>query len=104
MIEHIDSFPFYFHFVATHSIKSFIQPQYLQKLGTIKLVVTRIYGKSSRSFILIFAYGLGPNDTHALSVFTKFYPQYVQLVETYNIAKPTTFLAKNVSNFMFGEQ
>jgi len=42
--------------------------------------------------------------TQALSCLPKFYPQYVHLVETYNIGKPTTFLAKNVCTFMFGEK
>ncbi len=59
MIEHIDPFPFYLHFVVIHSIHSFIQQQSLQELGTIELVVTRIYGKSSKIFILSIAYGLG---------------------------------------------
>jgi len=34
----------------------------------------------------------------------EFYPQYVQLVEIYNIGRLVTFLAKNVWNSMFGEQ
>jgi hypothetical protein len=76
----------------------------LQELGTIELMVIGIYGRSSKSFILIVTNGLGPNDTQALSFFLEFYPQYVELVETYNIGRLATFLAKNVSNFMFGEQ
>jgi hypothetical protein len=67
-------------------------------------VVTKIYGRSSNNFILIVVYGLGPNDMHALFIFTKFYPYYVQLVETYSTGRPATFLAKNVNNFMFGQQ
>jgi hypothetical protein len=63
IIEQIDPFPLYLHFVVTHSIHSFIQRENLQELGTIEHVVTGIYGKSSKSFILIVVDGLGPNDT-----------------------------------------
>jgi hypothetical protein len=35
----------------------------LQKLGTIELVITGIYGMFSKNFILIVVDGLGPNDT-----------------------------------------
>jgi glycosylphosphatidylinositol transamidase (GPIT) subunit GPI8 len=63
MIEQIDPFSLIFHFVATHSIQSFIQWQDLQELGTIELMVTEIYGRSSKNFILIVVDGLGPNDT-----------------------------------------
>jgi hypothetical protein len=63
-------------FVVIHSM-SFIQRQDLQELGTIELVVIGIYGKFSKSFILIIVDGLGPNDTQALSFFLKVYPQYV---------------------------
>ncbi len=52
---------------------------------------------------MIVFYGLGSNDTKALYIFPKFYPQYMHLVETYNIGRPTTFFAKNVGSFMFGE-
>ncbi len=66
-------------------------------------MVIRTYDRSSKRFILIVD-GLGPNDTQMLSFIPKFYPQYVQMVEAYNIGRPTTFLAKNVGSFMFGEQ
>jgi hypothetical protein len=63
MIQQIDPFPLDIHFVIIHSIHSFIQQENLQELGTIEHVVTGIYGKSSKCFILIVADGLGPNDT-----------------------------------------
>jgi hypothetical protein len=74
------------------------------ELRTIELVVTRIHGRSSKSFILIITNGLGPNDTQALYFFPEFYPQYLLLVETYNTRRLANFLAKNVGSFMFGEQ
>jgi hypothetical protein len=77
MIEYIDMFLFDLHFVTIHSIHNFIQQQDVQKLGTIKLVVIRIYGKSSKSFILIVVNDLRLNDTQVPSFFLEFYPQYV---------------------------
>jgi hypothetical protein len=44
-----------------------------EELGTLEVVVTNIYGRFSKSFILMVANDLGPNDMQALSFFLKFY-------------------------------
>jgi hypothetical protein len=44
----------------------------LEKLGTMKLVVTRIYGQFAKAFILVIVDGLSNNGTHALSFYQVF--------------------------------
>jgi hypothetical protein len=66
-------------------------------------VVIRIYGKFSlKSFILIIVDDIEPNDTQAL--FFSHNSIHDMCIETYSIKGPTTFLAKNVGNFMSSEQ
>jgi hypothetical protein len=45
VIEPIDPFPISLHFVATHSIQTFMQGSDLEELETLEMVVTGIYGK-----------------------------------------------------------
>ncbi len=47
-IKHIDSFPRLLHFVLTHTIQKFIERENLEDLGTLKVVVISIYGRSSK--------------------------------------------------------
>ncbi len=83
LIKHINPFLLDVCFVVTHSIQSFIQQQDLQKLGTIELVVIGIYGKSLKSFILIVANGLGPNNTQVFFFFqSSTHNMYVWLKHT----------------------
>jgi hypothetical protein len=44
--------------------------------------------------------GLGNIDARALSLYPKFYAQYMQMVKLYNIA---TMLVKNIGSSWFGE-
>jgi hypothetical protein len=39
-----------------------MQRENLEELETMELMVTRIYGRSAKAFILVFANGLGSND------------------------------------------
>lgn len=43
VIEPIDPFPISLHFVATHSIQTFMQGSDLEELETLEMVVTGIY-------------------------------------------------------------
>jgi hypothetical protein len=54
-------------------------------------------------FIFVPANGLKTSDTQALYFYLEFYPQYVQLVNLYNVNKPTTLLVKNIKSAIFGE-
>ncbi len=103
LIKPIDPFPISFHFVAIHTIHSFIQRSNLEQLGTLKMVFTRIYGRFAKMFIFVPANGLKTSDTQALYFYLEFYPQYVQLVNLYNVNKPTTLLVKNIKSAIFGE-
>jgi hypothetical protein len=49
----------------------------LEKLGTMKLVVTRIYGQFAKAFIIVIVDGLGNSGTHALSFYQVFYTIHV---------------------------
>lgn len=66
IIKPIDPFPISFHFIAIHTIHSFIQRLDLEQLGTLKMVVTGIYGRFAKTFIFVIANGLKVGDTQAL--------------------------------------
>jgi len=72
VIEKINLFLVYLHFVPTHSIHDFMQKANLE-LSTMQLVVTRIYGWSPKAFILVVTDKLVYNDAHALSFDLEFY-------------------------------
>jgi hypothetical protein len=72
-----------------------------EELGTLEVMVTNIYGRFSKSFILMVANDLGSNYMQALSFFLKFYAQYNHLVELYNTNKPATTLVKNVASVVY---
>jgi hypothetical protein len=59
------------------SIKSFLQKEDLEELGTIEMVVIGIYGKFAKTFILVVADALEATNTQALALFLEFYAQYV---------------------------
>jgi hypothetical protein len=59
------------------SIKSFLQREDLEELGTIEMVVIGIYGKFAKTFILVLASGLEATNTQALVLFLEFYVQHV---------------------------
>jgi hypothetical protein len=98
VIEQIDPFHVYMHFVFTHSILDFMQKVSLEELRTMELVVTWIYGRFAKAFILVVVDGLGNNDAHALSFYPKFLAQYIQLVKMYSIGNLVTMLVKNIGN------
>jgi hypothetical protein len=91
-------------FVPTHSILEFIQKENLEELGTMELMVIRIYGQMPRAFILVVINGLGNIDAHALSFYLEFFAQYMQLVKMYSIGNLATLLVKSIGSFWFGEQ
>ncbi len=55
-----------------------------------------IYGRFAKTFTFVVANGLKASDTQALYFYLEFYPQYVQLVNLYNVNKPTTLLVNNI--------
>jgi hypothetical protein len=63
------------------------------------MVVTRIYGKFAKTFILVVADGLETSFFFCL----EFYPQYVQLMNMYSTGIPTTLLIKNIRSVVFGK-
>jgi hypothetical protein len=77
-------------------------PWFMQKanleLSTMELVVTRIYGWSSKAFILVVADKLVYNDAHALSFDLELYAQYMYLVKLYNNGSLATMLVKNIGS------
>ncbi len=85
-------------FVPTHSILDSMQRENLEKLGTMELVVTRIYGQFAKAFILVVVNGLGSNDAHALSFYLEFFAQYMHLIKMYSIGNPATMLVKNIGS------
>ncbi len=103
VIEPIDPFPISLHFVAIHTIHSSIQRSNLEQLRTLNVVVMGIYRRFAKTFIFVVANGLKAGDTQALYFYLEFYPQYVQVVNLYNINKPTTLLVKNIKSASFGE-
>ncbi len=68
----------------------------------MELMVTRIYGRFAKAFILVIVDGLGGNDAH--SFYPKFFAQYIELVKIYSIGKLVTMLVKNIGSSQFGEQ
>jgi hypothetical protein len=76
----------------------------LEELETLEMVVTGIYGRSAKTFILVVVDGLEARDTQALSFYLEFYAQYVQLVNTYSTARLAIVLVKNIGSAVFGEQ
>jgi hypothetical protein len=68
----------------------------LEELGTMELMVTRIYGRFAKAFILVIVDGLGGNDAH--SFYPKFFAQYIELVKIYSIGKLVTMLVKNIGS------
>ncbi len=103
VIEPIDPFPISLHFIAIHTIHSFIQSLDLEQFKTLKMVVTGIYGRFAKAFIFVAANGLKACDTQALYFYLEFYPQYVQLVNLYNTSKHATLLVKDIRNAVFGK-
>jgi hypothetical protein len=54
-----------------------MQRENLEELWTMELMVTVIYGRFAKVFILVIAYGLGSNDAQALSFYLEFFAQYM---------------------------
>jgi hypothetical protein len=54
-------------------MQNFIQRKNLKDLRTIRVIANRIYGRSTKSFILIVSNGLGVDGTQALSISLEFY-------------------------------
>jgi hypothetical protein len=67
-------------FVATHNIHECMHMDDLGEVGSISVVVIGIFGKSAKSFILLFSNGIGVRWHQALSIFPKFYSQYINLL------------------------
>jgi hypothetical protein len=65
------------HFVRTCTIDEFIQNENLKDLGTIRVVVISIYGRSAKSINLVVSNGLGDDDTQTIVFYPQFYFQYV---------------------------
>jgi hypothetical protein len=81
-----------------------MQRPYLEKLGILEIMVTNIYCRFSKSFILMVVDDLGPNNMQALSFFLKFYAQYNHLIELYSTSKPITTFVKNVTSVVYVKQ
>jgi len=57
-----------------------------EEMDIIKLVVTSIFRRFAKTFVLLVSNGLNPWYTQALSFFPKFYVQYIKLVEIKTLA------------------
>jgi hypothetical protein len=62
LVEHIDPILIFLKFVAINIIYDFMKRGNLEELIYIDTIVTRIYKKSNKSFILLIFYGLDPKD------------------------------------------
>jgi len=80
IIKYIDPFLILLHFVPTCTIHEFIQNENLKGLGTIRIVVISIYGRSAKSISLVVSSGLGDDDAQTIAFYPQFYFQYVYVV------------------------
>jgi hypothetical protein len=55
VIKQIDHFLACLHFVSTRFVQGFMQRENLKKLNNMELVVIGIYGRSTKTFILVIA-------------------------------------------------
>ncbi len=101
-IEPIDPLPISLHFVAIHTIHSFIQKSDLEQLRTLNMVITWIYGRFAKTFIFVATNGLKVGDTQALYFCLEFYSQCATS-ELYNISRLATLLVKNIKRAICGE-
>jgi hypothetical protein len=77
VIENIDPFPLVLNFIPTYTIEGFMQQDDLDDLNTIEMVVTNIYERSSKPFIMFVFDGEGNHDTQAIAFFLEFYLEYM---------------------------
>jgi hypothetical protein len=67
------------------------------------MVIIGTYGRFAKAFILVVVDGLEIVDMQALTIFPKFYVQYVKLVEIYATMRLAIILIKNIGIPTFGE-
>ncbi len=67
------------------------------------MVITNIYCRFAKAFILVVVDGLEIVDMQVLTIFPKFYVQYVKLVEIYATRRLAVILIKNIGIPIFGE-
>ncbi len=101
MIEEIDLIPISLCFIATHTIRSFMQRESLEVIHTIEMILTSIYGRPAKAFVLVVVDGWEIVNMHALTIFSEFYVQYVKLVEMYATRRLATILIKNIGTPIF---
>jgi hypothetical protein len=80
-----------------------MQRENLKELWTIDMVITNIYCRFAKAFILVVVDGLEIVDMQVLTIFPKFYVQYVKLVEIYATRRLAVILIKNIGIPIFGE-
>lgn len=105
IIDNIDVYPSFVQFVPTHIACPRVHSQReSRRFKDIWVVVTWIYGRSTKSFVLVMSNGLEVDNTQALSFFLKFYAQYVQLMHICSTWQLAISLIKNIDNVVYGEK
>jgi hypothetical protein len=104
IIDNIDVYPSFIQFVPTHIACPRVHSQReFRRFKDIWIVVTWIYGRSTKSFIHVVSNGLEVDDTQALSFFPTFYAQYVQLMHICSTWQLAISFIKNLGNVVYGE-
>jgi hypothetical protein len=78
-----------------------MQRESLEVIHTIEMILTSIYGRPAKAFVLVVVDGWEIVNMHALTIFSEFYVQYVKLVEMYATRRLATILIKNIGTPIF---
>ncbi len=88
----------------THSIQEFMRTPYLEELGTLKVMVNSIYGRSSKSFILVVVNGLGPKICRPFPSFMNFMHNTTILLSCIRLINLQQPFVKNITNVVYDEE